>query len=262
MNSQSQCRWYSKIVSKRPRFPGTHSKAGTDRKDRKFHKRTSMWTGRVSTDRINRSHWSPCRLLVDPKWLHLSSSQWTSSSTLCAQRNIPYSTEIHWCNKIYSYWSGRHAREKYRWLLERRFEQKLVKFVERFHKFHYIKEKPHKWYMWFGWRFTNIQSTTRPDHLWPDVWTKIGKAARESRNIRMEKREAKTQQCSKTERNLLYWSSWPRLQRNPSKCEEKIGKTYGGIHAVQKGKLKLAPRKWMESRKLHPKRVPKRFMVV
>ena len=59
--------------------------------------------------------------------------QWTSSSALCAEgRNIPHSTAIHWWNKVYSHWSGRHARETYWWLLERRFEQKLVRFVERF----------------------------------------------------------------------------------------------------------------------------------
>ena len=31
---------------------------------------------------------------------------------------------------------------------------------------------------------TKIQTTTRPDHVWPEIWTKIGKAAqnREKRN--------------------------------------------------------------------------------
>ena len=31
--------------------------------------------------------------------------------------------------------------------------------------------------MWSGERLTKIQATTRPDHVWPEVWTKIGKAA-------------------------------------------------------------------------------------
>ena len=40
---------------------------------------------------------SPKRFLVDTRWLLFSSSQWTSSSTLCAEgRIIPYATEIHW----------------------------------------------------------------------------------------------------------------------------------------------------------------------
>ena len=74
--------------------------------------------------------------------LHLSSSQWTSSSVLCAEgRNIPYSTKIFWCNKVYSDWSGRFARERCRWLLEFRFKQKLVRFVERFHEVYSIERK-------------------------------------------------------------------------------------------------------------------------
>ena len=91
-------RWYSKSVREWIRIPRTHSKEGTDRKERRFEQRTSRWIGRVSTDRTNRWRWSLCRLLVDQRWLHLSSSQWTSTSTLRAEgRNMPYSTEIHWC---------------------------------------------------------------------------------------------------------------------------------------------------------------------
>ena len=38
-------------------------------------------------------------------------------------------------------------------------------------------EKPPKGFMWSGRRLTKSQTTTRPDHGWPEVWTKIGKAA-------------------------------------------------------------------------------------
>ena len=83
-------RFYSKIVRKRLRIPRTHSKAGTDRKEWRSQKRTSRWIGRVSTGKHNRWHWSLERLLVDQRWPHLSSSQWTSSSTLRAEgRSIP-----------------------------------------------------------------------------------------------------------------------------------------------------------------------------
>ena len=54
-------RWYSKIVRKRLRIPRTHSKAGTTCKERRFQQ--------------NRWRWSPCRLRVDPRWLHLPPSQ-------------------------------------------------------------------------------------------------------------------------------------------------------------------------------------------
>ena len=70
---------------------------------------------------------------------------------------------------------------------------------------------------------------------------KLGKPLRIEKN-RNGKREAKTRQCSTTERNLLYWSGGPRLQWNPSKCEKKIGKAYGRSHAVSKKKFTQAPR--------------------
>ena len=50
-----------------------------------------------------------------------------------------------------------------------------------FTQFTLLKEKPLKGDMWSAKRLTKIQTTTRPDHLWPDV-----------------------RQCSKNERNLLY----------------------------------------------------------
>ena len=106
-------RWDSKIVRKRPRFPRTHSKAGKNRKEWKSEWRTSRRIGRVSTNRIYRWRWSPCRLLVDPSWLHLSSSQWTSSSTPCAERWIlPYPTGIQCvtvCHSVSQYVTVCHS---------------------------------------------------------------------------------------------------------------------------------------------------------
>ena len=48
------CRWYSKIVRKRPRIPRTHSNVGTTCKERRSQWRTSRRTRRVSTDRVKR----------------------------------------------------------------------------------------------------------------------------------------------------------------------------------------------------------------
>ena len=46
-----------------------------------------------------------------------------------------------------------------------------------FSRFTRLKQKPPNGYMWSRRRLTNIQSTTRPDHVWSEVWTKICKAA-------------------------------------------------------------------------------------
>ena len=127
-------RWYSKMW-KRPRIPRAHSKAGTTWRQW----RTSRRTGRVSTDRIKRWRWSLETLFVDSRWLHLSSSHWTSSSTLYAERrNIPYSTEIHWYNHGYLHISGRVARGTKRWLLKCGRGSKFIRFLERMHEVHFI----------------------------------------------------------------------------------------------------------------------------
>ena len=93
-------------------------------------------------------------------------------------RNISYSTEIYdvtdWSThtdldvlqekRIDDYWnvdSSRHVSNSWR----------------GFTKFTLLKEKPPKGSMWSGERLTKIQTTTRPDHVWPEVWTKLGKAA-------------------------------------------------------------------------------------
>ena len=46
-----------------------------------------------------------------------------------------------------------------------------------FTKFTLLKEKPPKGFLWSGERLTTVQTTTGPDHVSPEVWTKMGKTA-------------------------------------------------------------------------------------
>ena len=41
-----------------------------------------------------------------------------------------------------------------------------------------LEEKPPDGYMWSGWRLTRKQLTSRPDHLWPELWKSMGKHAK------------------------------------------------------------------------------------
>ena len=41
-----------------------------------------------------------------------------------------------------------------------------------------LEEKPPNGYMWSGVRLTRKQLTSRPDHLWPELWGKMGKHAK------------------------------------------------------------------------------------
>ena len=157
-------RWYSKIVRKRLRFPRIQSETGTHRKERRSQWRTSRWTGRSSTDRINRWRWSPCRLLVDSRWLQLSSSQWTSSSTLRAEGRI---SPLWYIDVIRS----THTDLDAKWNLDG--DRNVSGSWTGFTRFTLLNETSPKGYI-FG---EGVRLTSRPDHVWPDAWTRIGKAA-------------------------------------------------------------------------------------
>ena len=63
-----------------------------------------------------------------------------------------------------------------------------VRFVDGFTRFTLLNETPPQGFLWSGERLTKIQTTSRPDHMGPDAWMKIGKVAQ-----RREKQEWATE---------------------------------------------------------------------
>ena len=48
-----------------------------------------------------------------------------------------------------------------------------------FHSIYSIgRKKPPEGYMWSGWRLTRKQQTSRPDHVWPEIWKTMGRNAK------------------------------------------------------------------------------------
>ena len=47
-----------------------------------------------------------------------------------------------------------------------------------FTQFTLLSEKPPEGHMWSGRRLTRRQATSRPDHLWPELWAKLGRNAK------------------------------------------------------------------------------------
>ena len=47
-----------------------------------------------------------------------------------------------------------------------------------FTQFTLLSENPPEGYMWSGWRLTNRQVTSRPDHLWPELWRRMARNAK------------------------------------------------------------------------------------
>ena len=87
-------RRYSKIARKRPRIPRTHCQAGTNRKERRFQWTTSRRTRR-SLNQIESRDDAEARA----DFLSIQGDVIYRHHNECAEgRNIPYSTEIHWCD--------------------------------------------------------------------------------------------------------------------------------------------------------------------
>ena len=126
-------RWYSKIVRKRLRIPITHPGAGKNRQ----RVNISVENFKANRESLNlqkqqltlkpvqtsgRSKVTSSIVITMNEWTHWRCPvEWVEppGSTLCAERrNIPFSTKIHWCNKVYLVWSGHHARRACLWLLE------------------------------------------------------------------------------------------------------------------------------------------------
>ena len=111
--------------------------------------------------------------------LHVPPSRWTENQSLLAERRIiHHSTERHWRLQNYKNKYGCYARTPHRWLLEHRWVKRFVWSMGRFHSIYSIRRKPPNGNMWSGERLTRKQLTSRPDHLWPELWKSMGKHAK------------------------------------------------------------------------------------
>ena len=57
-------------------------------------------------------------------------------------------------------------------------DQEICLIIGQVYQFILLEEKPPNGYMWSGWRLTRKQLTSRPDHLWPELWKSMGKNAK------------------------------------------------------------------------------------
>ena len=188
-------RWYSKSVRKRPRIPRTHSQARTNRKE--WRSQWWIWkrTGECQPTEPTDDAEARADFLVDLRWLHLSSSQWTSSSTLrTAGRNILHFTEIHWRDEevlILIWTSCKKKRINDCWNVDS--NKHLSDSWKGFTKFTLLKERrglqKDTCRPWKDWqRFKRL-----PDHIMygQKFWPKLVKLLRIERNRNGQKKKPK-----------------------------------------------------------------------
>ena len=175
-------RWTNKICWRRSGTENIHLDTGSPNSTRRSE-RFSWRIRRVSKSTTSRltsgCRWSDKWVLVHVRKLQKPPSRWTQSQTSLADRRIiPCSTEIHWRLQNYTHELGCYARKPHRWLLENRWIKRFVWFLDRFHSVYSIRRKPPDGFMRSGVKLTKRQATSRPDHLWPELWTKLAKNAK------------------------------------------------------------------------------------
>ena len=110
-----------------------------------------------------------------------------------------------------------------------------------------LKEKPPNGKMWFGERLTKVQTTTRPD-VWPEVWTKIDKAAqhREKQECKNEKPELDN---ARRLRRIYFIDFDGQYYKETLKNARRKRKHLWPCRA--RGWFILAARRWLQSKKLY-----------
>ena len=137
--------------------------------------------GLFTTSRLTSGcRWSDKCFLVHVRKLQKPPSRWTQSQAFLAERRIiPYSTEVHWRLQNYTDKLGWYARKPHRGLLEFRWVKRCVWFLDRSHSVYSIRRETSRRISVFrGERLTKRQVTSRPDHLWPELWIKLGRNAK------------------------------------------------------------------------------------
>ena len=80
-----------------------------------------------------------------------------------------------------------------------------------FTEFTRLEEKSPNGYMWSGERLMRKQLTSRPDHLWPELWEKMGK------NAKLKEKNKWSHEISTTHENCEEFISSTRMIRNSKK---------------------------------------------
>ena len=227
----SSRRWTNQICRRRSGTENIHLDTGSPN-SRRRSKRFSWRIRRVSSSTTSRltsgCRWSDKWFLVHIRKLHTPPSRWTQSQTLLVERRIiPYSTEIHDVSRT--------TRTNLDVMQESRIDDNwnidgsrdLSDSWTGFTQFTPLDEKPPDGFLWSGRRLTKRQLTSRPDHLWPELWRGLGRNAEPS----IEKPKLDN---ARRLRGIYFTDPEDKEFRETfSECSKEVGNTNGSCYALQ-----------------------------
>ena len=83
-----------------------------------------------------------------------------------------------------------------------------------FTQFTLLEEKPPDGYTWSGERLTRKQLTSRPDHLWPELWKSMGKHAKLKEKQKWSNEKLHLENARQFARDLFHRPGGQGIQRN------------------------------------------------
>ena len=114
-----------------------------------------------------------------------------------------------------------------------------------FTQFTLLEEKAPDGYMWSGVRLTRKQLTSRPDHLWPELWKSMGKHAKLKEKQKWSEEKIHLENARKL-RGIYFIDPRIRNSRKPSRthvrnwkrqllllCPVKLRKIVGVVHPTK-----------------------------
>ena len=103
-----------------------------------------------------------------------------------------------------------------------------------FTQFTLLDEKAPDGYTWSGGRLTRKQLTSRPDYLWPELWTKLGRNAQLNEGEQKWSREKPKLDSARKIRGIYFIDPEDKeFKRDHQECSQEIGNTSGSRYALQ-----------------------------
>ena len=102
-----------------------------------------------------------------------------------------------------------------------------------FTQFTPLEEKPPDGFLWSGRRLTKRQVTSRPDHLWPVLWIKLGRNAKLKEKQKWSHEKPKLDDARKLRGIYFIDPEDKEFKETIKKCSQEIGNTNGSRYASQ-----------------------------
>ena len=102
-----------------------------------------------------------------------------------------------------------------------------------FTQFTLLEEKPPEGYMWSGERLTRKQLTSRPDHLWPELWKSMGKHAKLKEKQKWSNEKPQLDNARKLRGIYFIDPEDKGIQRDHQECSQEFGNATGSRYALQ-----------------------------